>query len=291
MTKLPNQFSSKKIITFLLLTFGLTALFDIPAILFKVSGEANTLHYVASMWSPAIAVFITKWIYKENIGSLNWKWPKTKYILLAFFVPFLYSLISYLIIWTAGWGSFYNVTYVKQVAEWFGTSSYSDFWTISIFVFMSAIFGLITSSSKALGEEIGWRGFLVPELLKKFGYVKTSLLSGSIWALYHYTNLIFGEYNNGTPFLYGMICFTVMIISISFIFTWYTIKSGSLFPAMILHASHNQLIQGIFTPLTSTNEKSPWFIDEFGVVLAIVTLIFAFYFISRRKELIVQCRI
>ena len=286
MTKPSNQFSSKKIFTFLLLTFGITSLFDITAIVFKISGEADILWGVAKMWSPAMAVFLTKWIYKEDIGSLNWKWPKTKYLLLAFAVPALYSLISYLIIWTVGWGSFYNETFVKKIAVLYGTSSYSDFWTISIFVFMTVIFGLITSCSKALGEEIGWRGFLVPELLRRFGYVKTSLISGVIWAVWHYTDLIFDDYNNGTPFWYGLICFTVMIISTSFIINWYTIKSGSLFPAMILHASHNRFIQSIFTPLTSTNDKSPWFIDEFGLVLALVTVIFALYFISRRKELI-----
>ena len=286
MTKNQNQFSSQKIITFLLLTFGITALFDIPAVLLKVSGDADLIFITASMWSPSIAVLLTKWIYKESIRDLNWKWPTTKYILIPFVIPILYGLVAYLIIWTAGWGSFYNTEFVKEVASSYGISSLSPGLIIFIFVVMKGIFGMFRSCSNALGEEIGWRGFLVPELFKKYNYVQTSLITGAIWAVWHYTSLIFGNYNNDTPAWYGLICFTVMIIAFSFILTWFTIKSESLFPAMILHAAHNLYIQRIFTPLTMGNDKTPWFIDEFGAVLPVVAVIFAIYFISRRKELI-----
>jgi len=281
-----NHFSSKKIITFLLLTFGITALFDISSILLKVSGDAELTFVTAAMWSPAIAVFLTKWIYKENIRDLNWKWPKTKYILLSFAIPILYSLVTYLIIWTAGWGSFYNKEFVKEVAATYGISALSPSLIIFIFILMKGTFGVFRSCSTALGEEIGWRGFLTPELFNKYGYIKTSLIIGIIWSFWHYTSLIFGNYNNETPFWYGLICFTTFIIAATFIFTWFTIKSGSMFPAMILHATHNLYIQRIFTPLTHTNVSSPWYIDEFGIVLQVVTIMFAIYFISRRKELI-----
>jgi membrane protease YdiL (CAAX protease family) len=286
MTKTTNQFSSKKIITFLLLTFAITALFDIPYILLKVSGRAAKIFTVAAMWSPAIATLLTKWIYKENIRDLNWKWPKAKYILLAFAIPILYSLVTYIIIWNAGWGSFYNTEFVQNIGADFGISTLSPSAIIVIYILIVGSFGMIGSCSSALGEEIGWRGFLVPELFKKYGFIKTSLISGVIWAFWHYAVLIFGDYNNGTQIWYQLICFTLQIIAGTFIFNWFTLKSGSLFPAMILHAAHNLYIQSIFTPLTLANNKTLWFIDEFGAVLPFVTIIFAIYFISRRKELL-----
>lgn len=79
-----------------------------------------------------------------------------------------------------------------------------------------------------------------------------------------------------------------MIISSSFVFTWVTVKSKSLFPAMLLHATHNLYIQQIFTPLTKSNKMTAWYIEEFGIVLPVVTTLFAVYFIARRKELIIQ---
>jgi len=44
-------------------------------------------------------------------------------------------------------------------------------------------------------------------------------------------------------------------------------------------------IQSIFTPLTVYNSKTKYYIDEFGVVLAVVTVIAAIYFWTRRGEL------
>jgi hypothetical protein len=49
-----------------------------------------------------------------------------------------------------------------------------------------------------------------------------------------------------------------------------------------------QYVQGIFTPLTRDTGKTAWYIDEFGIVLPLVTLCFAIYFWTRRGELSLQ---
>jgi len=100
-----------------------------------------------------------------------------------------------------------------------------------------------------------------------------------------YPLLIWSDYNSGTPTWYSLTCFTVMVISVSFIFAWMRLKSGSLWTGALLHASHNLYVQGIFTPLTRDTGKTAWFIDEFGAVLPLVALGFGIYFWSRRNEL------
>ena len=144
---------------------------------------------------------------------------------------------------------------------------------------------MIGSCSTALGEEIGWRGFLVPELAKTTGFTQTALISGDVWAIWHYPVLIFGDYNAGTPTWYGLTCFTVLVLGISFVFAWMRLKSGSLWTGVFLHASHNLFIQSIFTPLTKDTGKTPYVIDEFGFMLPVVVLFFAFYFWKKRAEL------
>jgi membrane protease YdiL (CAAX protease family) len=96
---------------------------------------------------------------------------------------------------------------------------------------------------------------------------------------------VFADYNSGTPAWYGLSCFAVMVVSSSFIFTWFRLKSGSLWTAVLLHASHNLFIQAFFTPLTIDTGKTKYFYDEFGVVLPVITLLLAIYFWSRRGEL------
>jgi membrane protease YdiL (CAAX protease family) len=75
------------------------------------------------------------------------------------------------------------------------------------------------------------------------------------------------------------------VVSEGFIYTWFRLKSGSLWTGVMLHASHNLFVQSFFTPLTIVNNsRTNYFIDEFGAVLAIVTLFGAIYFWTRRKE-------
>jgi uncharacterized protein len=154
-----------------------------------------------------------------------------------------------------------------------------------VYLHLTGSIGMVHSIANALGEEIGWRGFLVPELFKTTGLTGTALFSGVVWALWHYPVLIGADYNAGTPTWYGLTCFTVMVLAISFIFAWMRLKSGSLWTAALLHASHNLYVQSIFTPLTHKSGNTAWFFDEFGVVLPIVTIIFAIFFWSRRGQL------
>jgi membrane protease YdiL (CAAX protease family) len=60
-----------------------------------------------------------------------------------------------------------------------------------------------------------------------------------------------------------------MVIADSFILAWLALRSGSLWPAAILHASHNLFIQSICTPLTRDTGPTKYIIDEFGIGLVI----------------------
>lgn len=154
-----------------------------------------------------------------------------------------------------------------------------------LYVLLVGSFGMVGSLSRALGEEIGWRGFLVPELAKTTNFTTTALISGIVWAIWHYPVLIFADYNAGTPTWYALSCFTVMVVSIAFVFAWLRLKSGSLWTGALLHASHNLYVQAIFTRLTGDTGKTAWYIDEFGAVLPAVAVCVAIYFWTRRGEL------
>jgi membrane protease YdiL (CAAX protease family) len=148
-----------------------------------------------------------------------------------------------------------------------------------------ATVGLIGSVSSALGEEIGWRGFLLPRLTTRFGFTLGCLVSGAIWALWHYPVIIGSGYEAGTEKIYELACFTVMVVAVSFILGWVRLKSQSLWPCAILHASHNQFIQGIFDPMTAQKGHVLYVTTEFGIGLVVTTTIAAIWFWIRRGEL------
>jgi len=281
----PINQSLKPIIIFLSITLALSAIFYFLIIYSGTLGGGGGQYVMGLMWCPGISALITMKILKRNISDLGWKWGKTKYQLWSYLIPIIYALIAYLAIWIFGWGGFYNKEFVNTLTESFGLGPIGSGFTIAFYVILLGIFGTIRSMASALGEEIGWRGFLVPELYKKYGFTKTSLISGLIWGIWHLPILLFADYNSGTPSWYAMTCFMVLVIGISFIYTWFRIKSGSLWTAVILHATHNLFIQGIFTPLTSETGNTAYYIDEFGIVLPIVGIGFAIYYWNKRKEL------
>lgn len=277
--------SFKPIGLFLSITLALSSIYYFLIIYSGTLSSGWGQFTMGLMWCPAIAAFISMKLLKRNIADLGWKWGKTKYQVYSYLIPLLYAFIAYLIVWVFGWGGFYNKEFVVRLTSSFGFGEIGSTFVIISYFLLFGIFGTIRSAASALGEEIGWRGFLVPELFKTQGFTKTSLISGIIWAVWHLPILLFADYNSGTPSWYAMSCFVVLIMSMSFIYTYFRMKSGSLWTAVILHASHNLFIQNIFTPLTEDTGNTAYYIDEFGIVLPIVGIGFAIYYWSKRKEL------
>jgi membrane protease YdiL (CAAX protease family) len=273
-----------QVFTYLVIVFAFSSIFYFLILHSGSLGNGRGLYVLGLMWCPALAGMLTLRLNGRSISDLGWKWGETKYQVRSWYIPILYASIAYAIVWIFRFGAFGNPEFYDSLVKTMHLGG-SPWISIVVGIVLTGTYGMIRSVSSALGEEIGWRGFLVPELSKTTSYTATSLISGIVWSLWHYPILIYGDYNAGTPTWYGLTCFTVMVISMSFIFAWMRLKSGSLWTGAILHGSHNLYIQGIFTPITRNTGKTAWFIDEFGCVLPLVAIVFAIYFWSKRREL------
>lgn len=89
---------------------------------------------------------------------------------------------------------------------------------------------------------------------------------------------------------YYLPLFTVLLPIISFAWTWMRLKSGSLWPGVVLHAAHNTFFQQFFGPLTVDNSKTGYVAGEFGAALLVVSILMAIYFWRRRDEVMVAAR-
>jgi membrane protease YdiL (CAAX protease family) len=236
-------------------------------------GNGTNVLTTAVMWCPAVAAVATILLFRDDIGMLGWRWGSWRYIRWALIIPVLYVLPAYLAVWLLGLGSFYNANFAAAVSRDYGFGGTSGVGLIG-YLFFILTAGLVMSVSRALGEEIGWRGFLVPQLAKVSGFVAVGLISGILWSAWHYPAMLLGEYGPaGTPAWYKFVCFTVMSTSLAFIAAWLRLRSGSLWPAALLHGVHNTIVQAIFTPLTTNTGRTDWYIDEFGAALAVTTVI------------------
>lgn len=243
----------------------------------------SRIYVGAIMWCPAIATLITLKIRGRKIASLNWKWGDWKYIRLSYLVPALYGLITYSLIWAFGFGSLANETVITTLGKELGLTGIGTLHPTSITIIAIILLGtveVVRASATTLGEEIGWRGFFIYELRKVLSFTGLSLFSGVIWAAWHWPILVY--YSNNM--LLEFTTFFIVIISMTFIMSYYTFKSKSLWPAVIFHAVSNVYIQKILPEFTIKNEGTEHWLGENGIMFAIVTFVFGFYFWRKAKK-------
>ena len=236
------------------------------------------------MISPALAAFLTLKIKKRSISSLPWSLKNLKYVKFSYLIPLLYVSIAYVLLWLFGFANFMNPETITEWSNELGIAESNQPLVIAVMVILLLTVGVVKNLGSTLGEEIGWRGFLIFELRKVMSFKALAIASGVIWAVWHYPviNLIYGR---GENLLMHTSAFTIMIIGISVILAYFTFKSKSLWPAAIYHSVHNIYIQKICTPLTISNENTTFWIDEYGFMIPIVTTVFAIYFwIKAGKE-------
>lgn len=263
----------KTIIIFLVLLTSLSSL----AYYSILKLNPTSIYVGALMISPALAAFITLKIQKRPLSSLPWSLNKLKYLKLSFLMPILYVSIAYVLIWMFGFGSFINSETISEWSDQLGIDSSNQTLLIIVMILLLLTVGVIKNLGSTLGEEIGWRGFFIFELRKVMSFKALTIVSGLIWAVWHYPiiNLMYGR---GDNLLLHIVAFTIMILGVSVILAYVTFKSNSLWPAAVYHSVHNIYIQKICTPLTISNESTTFWIDEYGLMIPIITTCFAIYF-------------
>lgn len=89
----------------------------------------------------------------------------------------------------------------------------------------------------AFGEELGWRGFLVPAL-RQYGTWPALLISGAIWGLWHSPVILLG-YNFGRTDLTGVLYMVGGCVAWGILLGWLRLRSASLWPAVFAHGAMN----------------------------------------------------
>jgi membrane protease YdiL (CAAX protease family) len=147
-----------------------------------------------------------------------------KLILIAVLgIPFLFLLGWFLVNLQ---GNSWSVSSLKNGPTGFFTTLVTAF-------LMNLIFG------GSLGEELGWRGFALPILLKKYSPIQASFVLGLIWALWHLPIYL---YDMNLFSIGKFLFFLVWTIPLTIIFTWFYLNSGgNILVAILLHTAVNVL--------------------------------------------------
>jgi uncharacterized protein len=107
---------------------------------------------------------------------------------------------------------------------------------------MTFIITIVVTLFGVLGEEYGWRGYLLPELTKMKGKTKSTIIVGMVWALYHVpvVYLLARTTGSSNPLLLCLIQAAV-IFTLSFPISYCFYLSGSILPVLLFHSIWNIL--------------------------------------------------
>jgi uncharacterized protein len=115
----------------------------------------------------------------------------------------------------------------------------------------------------ANGEEIGWRGYVLPRLQSRYSALASSLIVGVIWGFWHLPKFL--SHWDGVEFLF----FMVSIVARSVLYTWlFNNTNGSLLMTTLFHASGNTA--GILLPVATTAASGNLTISIIQAVLAVI---------------------
>ncbi|HEY1308483.1 MAG TPA: CPBP family glutamic-type intramembrane protease [Vicinamibacterales bacterium] len=270
------MFPWRPVIVFAAIAVGATS--AVAALMAPMGWTVTSPAWIAlvpvAMWAPAFARFVTRRAVDRGFTAVL---PLQRWSARVVLRPLAFPLVvygaAYAIAWSAGFAH-----WSPGGGKWTTGSQIAANLVINLAILLP--FGTLT----AMGEEIGWRGYLQPRL--DAAGVRSSLIV--VWLVqvaYHapliagagYSN-IGGLFTNLALFLVGDLSFTFLIARESYL-------ARSLWPAVWFHSFHNTISQWLFPKFIAVDPQQMWLQGEDGLLpmAGYMVLAAAFYYSMRRR--------
>ncbi|MHA2474985.1 MAG: CPBP family glutamic-type intramembrane protease [Promethearchaeota archaeon] len=246
---------NRNLYLFFIITFGFSWLLWLPNLLSSYGIITHlkifpALTYLGSFGPTLTALLLT--FYNDDIEGVKlllrkgWQHRNTFYLLISLIlIPAIFGLSFLLTILTE-----------RKLPPGL------EIWSQMIFIPIYFIFSLLTTGP--FQEEFGWRGYALERLQSQFNALKSSIILGGIWALWHLPLFFI----SGTPQEnQNIFAFFTTVILLSVLYTWlYNNTEGSVLVAMIFHTTYN--ISSLYYPINNT-----MFGNMYNAILLIIIVI------------------
>ena len=199
--------------------------------------------WAVAMWAPGIAAMIvTLFIAKKPFNSLrlNTLGPK-RFYLWAWLLPAALTILGGLFTLMFGLAKLdLNFTMIRDALKSApGGADISPMVIVLSQALLALTLGPFINILFTMGEELGWRGFLLPHLLP-FGQWKAVLLSGLIWGVWHAPVIVQGHNYPGYPIL-GIFMMIIFCVLLGAIISWLYLNTKSPWVAALAHGAVNAI--------------------------------------------------
>ena len=240
--------TKKRLIMFIALTIILAwmVFLLVPICGLTYGSGASVVIVAAAMFMPALSNLLTRLITKEGFGNMylrpHFKGHVKEY-LLVYFGPTVLLLLSGVLYYLIVPGSFDpELTALNGMLASSGKQGLAASTLLIIqgltFVFIGPIINIIPT----MGEELGWRGYLLPKLRMFLSDRASLIITGAIWGFWHLPVIVMGH-NYGTGYwgypVLGILVMIVFCIVLGIVEGYISIKLESAIPAAMIHSTVN----------------------------------------------------
>jgi membrane protease YdiL (CAAX protease family) len=232
---------------------------------------------------PAVASVIARVIGREGFGDLSFGLDRRATALAVAF-PVAVAALAYGIGWGAGLVALDPPldTMAWPLPAWIvatpGSPAARLAAQLAIHVTVAAVAGCLL----AVGEEVGWRGYLQPRLTAA-GVRAPAVVTGLVWAAWHWPLFFRGGLHLDLDRGLEIALFTADVVLIAIAMARLCARRGSVLPAIVLHGVWNEVLGGVCGPATVDEGHVT---GEAGVlvVAAVVALLPALWWATRAGD-------
>lgn len=244
----------KKIVVFLAITFGITWAVEAVLIIRGVSFKGAVPQYAqfvisSVMWAPALGAFLTARIFREKVVPYGWRFGRfLPYAVILVAVPVVFA-VAYCLTVLLGLGTLdlglkgFFASAEKVIGHPLPTTP-PPAALIGFIFLLSTLAAPFINSLFGLGEEIGWRGYLLPRLMP-LGKVRAYLILGVIWGAWHAPLVAVGFAFPGYPII-GILLFILFTTILGIILNEFALGYKSVILAGWIHGVINSQSYGVW---------------------------------------------
>lgn len=250
-----KTFEPRPVLYFVLISYGLAWLLALPLWLGGGTGHPAFVPIaIAMMWVPGLSAALVSKATEPGVamvaalGLANWR-PLRRTMWFCLFATFAaMAMCAASLIAGAALGLYhFDLQHFSGLAEVLGAKlanrpdRLAQLPPLPVIAWLYVLGVLVVAPVNAiagLGEELGWRGWLLPKLMP-LGTAPAVIISGVIWALWHAPVILLGYNYPGVPSGLALACMTAMCIVVGAVFAWLRLQSGSVWPAALAHGAFN----------------------------------------------------
>lgn len=237
---------------FLLLLAGLSAV--AYAVIHQGGGLAGRhigLLLPALMWVPGLCALVVLRREGRPIGGVGWKLGDWRYATAALLLPPLAHVAAMSALVLLGAGSLpARLVEVRdglvharpgvRLLLGAGARPLPAFLAnYSLSVLVMALIVAPINAAFTLGEELGWRGYLQPRLIARWGTPIGLTLTGLIWGYWHFPVIWMGYNFPAYPRLGALVLMPLLCLGFAGFLGWLYLRSGSIWAPALAHATIN----------------------------------------------------